>query len=227
MSTNKGVIKIIERVFTFIFNLLYNQFAWSYDLIAWIVSSGLWKKWVFSSLAELPEHGRILELGFGPGHLQLQGTINKSNMFGVDMSPNMVKLCAKRLSTANLPLQISRADAMQLPFESKVFSAAIATFPAPYIFAPQTLIEIYRVLQTDGTLLIVPTAWSTSKAPLQRFFSWLFNLSNNSTNSPEDNFSAVLERLEKHNFTVTHKIINVKKSKVLFFSAVKHEKLGN
>jgi len=48
--------------------LLYSSFAWSYDLAAWLVSSGQWHIWQRVGLAEVPG-GRVLEMAFGPGHL--------------------------------------------------------------------------------------------------------------------------------------------------------------
>jgi ubiquinone/menaquinone biosynthesis C-methylase UbiE len=200
--------------------LLYNQLSWTYDLVAWVVSGGLWKKWVFSILPYLKEN-RILELGFGPGHLQEAGLRKSKNMFGVDLSPNMVAMCSKRLSDANLPMKITRANAMQLPFTSESFQQIIATFPAPYVLLPETLKEINRALQPNGELLIIPTAWSTSKSPITRFFSWLFNLSINTFKDQNEKLAPLLQPLKNTGFEVTHRILDVEKSKVLLIFAVK------
>ena len=51
------------------YNLLYHPFAFTYDLVAWFVSFGKWKDWVFSVVPHL-KGTLILELGHGPGHLQ-------------------------------------------------------------------------------------------------------------------------------------------------------------
>jgi ubiquinone/menaquinone biosynthesis C-methylase UbiE len=45
------------------------SFAWSYDLVAAVVSLGQWNHWVGSVLPYLPGVN-ILEIGHGPGHLQ-------------------------------------------------------------------------------------------------------------------------------------------------------------
>ena len=54
------------RVF---FHLLYHPFAFTYDLVAAVVSFGQWKNWGQSILPFI-DGTRILELGHGPGHLQ-------------------------------------------------------------------------------------------------------------------------------------------------------------
>jgi ubiquinone/menaquinone biosynthesis C-methylase UbiE len=70
------------------FNLLYHQFAWSYDFIASLVSLGNWKRWIITVLPHL-EGPRVLELGHGPGHLQ-RALLNKGiNTFGIDESRSM------------------------------------------------------------------------------------------------------------------------------------------
>ena len=59
-------MKALLRLF---FLLLYHQFAFTYDLVAAVVSFGRWKDWVMSVIPFI-EGNRILEIGHGPGHLQ-------------------------------------------------------------------------------------------------------------------------------------------------------------
>ena len=49
---------------------LYTQMAWTYDLVAAVVSVGMWTSWVRSTLTYL-NGPQVLELGHGPGHLQI------------------------------------------------------------------------------------------------------------------------------------------------------------
>src|SRR5262245_42103543 len=52
------------------YGLLYNQLAWTYDLVSWIVSAGQWRAWQRSALPFLP--GRpVLEVAHGTGNLLL------------------------------------------------------------------------------------------------------------------------------------------------------------
>ena len=215
-----GKTRWIGNLFNFLFNLLYNQLAWSYDLIAWIVSSGLWKSWVSSVLPYL--HGeRILEFGFGPGHLQQSASKIGLNILGVDISWSMAKICKNRLVSANFIAKISLANAQDLPFPSAIFDQIVATFPAPYIFEERTLSEINRVLLPQGELIIMPTAFSTTNFPVQRFFSWLFNLSTTSDTKDQFYNNHFLTPLERKGFQVSREEIPVKKSKVIIIFAKK------
>jgi ubiquinone/menaquinone biosynthesis C-methylase UbiE len=62
-------MNIIQRFMRVFFHLLYHPFAFTYDLVAAVVSFGHWKDWGMTVLPFI-EGTRILELGHGPGHLQ-------------------------------------------------------------------------------------------------------------------------------------------------------------
>ena len=61
-------MRLIFSLLRPVYYLLYHHFAWTYDLVADIVSLGQWKDWVRTALPYLD--GCVLELGYGPGHLQ-------------------------------------------------------------------------------------------------------------------------------------------------------------
>ena len=61
-------MRVMQTLLRIFFQLLYHPFAWAYDLVAGLVSLGRWKSWVLCGLPLLA--GRVLEIGFGPGHLQ-------------------------------------------------------------------------------------------------------------------------------------------------------------
>jgi len=223
MSIHKfaGRSSWVRKFFKFVFNLLYNQLAWSYDLIAWIVSAGLWKSWVLSTLPFL--HGeRILEIGYGPGHLQLEAAIQRKNIYGVDISWAMATICKNRLLGSTKIPKISLANALALPFPSSSFDQIVTTFPAPYIFETRTLLEIERVLVPGGEFIMIPSAWSTSKFPIQQFFSWLFNLSARPEYSEQLYRNHFLQPLRKNGFQITQKDLIIKKSKVLIILVKKY-----
>jgi len=70
--------------------LLKEQTQRAYDWIADIVSIGRWKTWVYSVIPFLGEN-MILELGCGPGHLQVAHSSGDASMFGIDSSWQMLK----------------------------------------------------------------------------------------------------------------------------------------
>lgn len=147
-------------------NRLYHSWAFLYDLIAAIVSNGRWKQWVYC-VVPLLQGEKILEIGMGPGHLALLLLQKGYALTALDESREMCQITARRLSRAHLfhPGMILCADARCIPLASSHFETVAATFPAPYIFEPQVLEEIHRVLIPAGRL-IVSLAARPQKQPL-------------------------------------------------------------
>jgi ubiquinone/menaquinone biosynthesis C-methylase UbiE len=120
------------------FRLLYHEFAWSYDLVAWLVSLGRWKRWVFTSLPYLTGPS-ILELGHGPGHLQAALAGKGLSVAGVDASRQMTRQAYRRLQREKYQPRLARAKAPALPFAAHSFDQVVATFPTEYILQPGSL----------------------------------------------------------------------------------------
>ena len=80
----------------FAFHLLYYQLAWTYDLVAWLVSFGQWGAWRRTATLFLRE-GPILELGYGTGGLLADMAASRAAPVGVDLSPYMARLARGRL----------------------------------------------------------------------------------------------------------------------------------
>ncbi|HEX9029072.1 MAG TPA: methyltransferase domain-containing protein [Anaerolineales bacterium] len=157
----------------FFFKLLYHQFAWTYDWVAAIVSLGQWKSWVLSALPYL--HGpRILEIGHGPGHLQVALRQRGFQPFGLDESRWMSRLAYLRLSRSGFIPVLVNGYAQFMCFPNASFDQVVATFPSDYIYDSHTLAEIRRVLTPGGELLVLPLAWLTSPLLLHRLAARLF-----------------------------------------------------
>ena len=206
-------MRLILFVLRTVYNLLYHQFAWTYDLVAAVVSLGRWRGWMRCALPYLT--GRVLEIGYGPGHLQVDQQAQGLSAFGVDESRQMAHQARRRLIKKGVLPALTRGYAHNLPFRKQAFSCVVSTFPSEYIFEPQTLLEIWRVLPPEGRLVIVPMAWISGGNPLERFMAWLLRLVGETPGKPGKVPTAFKERLNLAGFIVESELVEKKGSKVL------------
>lgn len=167
--------RIISPLLRIFFKLLYNQFAWSYDIVANVVSVGMWDDWVSSVLPEI-SGDKILELGHGPGHLQEQLLLKGKITFGIDLSSRMGKNTKKLLVDQALKYRLINADSRKIPLPSEHFDHVVATFPTEYIYSQSAAAEIIRILNPGGSLIIVPVAWIKPSNVMRRMASILFRV---------------------------------------------------
>jgi ubiquinone/menaquinone biosynthesis C-methylase UbiE len=154
---------LIRKFLRFIYWLLYQPFAWIYDWVAALVSCGSWVDSILATLPYLPGPN-VLELGHGPGHLQLALSQVGRNIVGVDISRQMGTIASRRICKAGQGYKLVNGYAQKLGFPQQTFQQVVATYPADYIFDPLTLHEIHRVLAPGGQLVILLTAWLTGKS---------------------------------------------------------------
>ncbi len=88
--------RLYSSFFNHFFKLLYHQFAWSYDWVSGAVSLGNWNSWTRAALPYL-QGPRVLELGFGPGHLQVALQKREIWSVGIDESWQMASQAVLRL----------------------------------------------------------------------------------------------------------------------------------
>ncbi len=154
----------------FVFRLLYHEMAWTYDVVSWAVSLGAWRQWQQAALPFV-QGRRVLEIGHGPGHVLHDLESADFRPIGLDLSPYMGRLAQKHTLAP-----LVRGNVQTLPFASETFETVLATFPTQYILQPDTLNEIYRVLQQNGRLLVVPEGHLTGHGVIHRVIDWLFRV---------------------------------------------------
>ncbi len=165
------------------FRLLYNEFAWTYDLVAGVVSLGQWTAWGRAAISHLRGE-RVLELAHGPGHLLVAMAERGGLSLGLDLSPRMGRLARRRLRRAELTVPLVQARAQALPFRDGCVDSAVATFPTEFIVDAATLREVARVLASPepangrpgGRLVVVAHARLGGRGPLSRFIGWLYRV---------------------------------------------------
>ena len=213
----------LAKILSVFFHLLYHQFAWSYDFIANLVSLGRWQQWINTALPYLAE-SPILELGHGPGHLQIALRTKGVLSYGLDESREMGWLAYGRLVRSdNIPLLVS-GYAQFMPFPKNTFAQVVATFPSEYIFNPDTVAEIRRVLQPGGVLVLLPLAWITGSSWYDRLAAWLFRATYQAPRHIENHLVEQLCRpFTEQRLNVEHNIIDLGASQVMLILVYKPE----
>lgn len=128
---------------------LYNELAWAYDPVSWLVSLGQWDSWRKFALDYLVGTS-ILEIGFGTGELLVEMRRRKLEVIGLDPSAAMQRQATKKLRQAGIRLPLVGGAAQHMPFPDRTFDTIISTFPAGYIFDPATWREVARLLHTPA-----------------------------------------------------------------------------
>jgi SAM-dependent methyltransferase len=198
------------------YKLLYHQFAWTYDLVASIVSLGAWQSWVQSVLPYL-DGPRTLELGFGPGHLQVSLYQKGISAYGLDESSQMAHITRRRITRLGKALNLVRGHAQTLPYANESFHQIVMTFPAEFLLNHQTFTEIHRVLVNGGAAFIVPFAWITGLKPLERAVAWL----NHITGEAPDWDEKFMEPMKNLGFDISWTMIDLRFSKILIIQLTK------
>jgi ubiquinone/menaquinone biosynthesis C-methylase UbiE len=168
-----------------VFARFYREFAWTYDVVAWLVSRGLWRRWTLTALPYL--RGRVLETGCGTGFVQ-QALAERwpDPVVGVDASPQMLALTRQRLRRAPRQPRLLRAVAQALPVRDARFDTVLATFPTEYLIDPPTIAEIRRVLAPGGRLVIVDAAQFSTSGLYERVVDTAFLLTLHTSVKRED-----------------------------------------
>jgi ubiquinone/menaquinone biosynthesis C-methylase UbiE len=164
-----------RRFLRFAFHLLYYQLAWTYDLVAWLVSFGQWADWRRTATLFL-EEGPVLELAYGTGGLMADMMARDPRPVGLDISPHMARLARRRLLRQGVSPRLVRGQAQHLPFPDASFANVIATFPTEFILDPVTLSSITRILQPNGRLVIVVMGYLKGPGPIRSFVEWLYRI---------------------------------------------------
>jgi ubiquinone/menaquinone biosynthesis C-methylase UbiE len=172
--SNPVILRLISGFLRIFFRLLYHSFAWTYDAVAWIVSLGRWTAWISSAMPFI-QGPHVLELGHGPGHLQVDLARQGIFAFGLDESRQMGRQAFFRIKKFTQP-KLIRSRAENLPFPDATFDTVVATFPTEYIALPATLHEISRVLEPGGRLVILLAAWISGKSLLEKAAAFLFKI---------------------------------------------------
>jgi len=210
------------KLILFAFHRLYNELAWTYDAVSWVVSLGDWRGWQRAALPFL--RGKtVLEIAHGPGHLLVDVNAAAYQTIGLDLSPAMGRLARKNMRRAGVCIPLTRGMVQALPFAGGQFDNVLSTFPAEFIAEMTTLQEVWRVLRPQGQFIIVPEGHLTGRGPL----FWLVELLWRVTLRPRPTaelWQPFIARMEQAGFAVTLHPVALKRSGTTVIVASKKDR---
>ena len=146
------------RLRKFLFETLYKN-KYLYRFASSVPFAGQWRVWQRLVLSRLRGHD-VLELGCGLGDLLADMSEAGYLCHAVEHSPQMVKATRETLQRRNLHKKaiVIQGSAKHLPFSNESFDTVVSTFPSEYIYDPNTIAEVERVLRSGGRLIVVEGA---------------------------------------------------------------------
>ncbi len=210
----------LAKPLEYFYKFLYHPFAWTYDFVAYVVSVGQWKDWVLTILPEL-SGGKTLEIGHGPGHLQIELMAKSNEVFGLDFSAQMGRMAFRRIEKAKMEPRITNGDVHCLPFPKSTFDNIASTFPSDYIKSPENIKEIYRVLKPGGNFVFIPAASITGDSFLHKLAATLFKITGQNSGIDKGSFSNIISEYQKIGFNVILKDIYLENSSLLLYHCQK------
>jgi ubiquinone/menaquinone biosynthesis C-methylase UbiE len=213
------VLRFFALILRLAFRLLYNEMAWTYDLVSWGVSVGQWRSWQRAALSYLRGR-RVLEVAHGTGNTLLDLAALGFEPVGMDLSKAMGGIARGKLRARGLDEKIPlvRGRVQALPFASRSLPSLMSTFPTEFIMDPQAITEFLRVLQPGGVFVCVPVALITSPRLLDRLAHWLFKITGQSS---EMWFAPLTERYDAAGFATRVERVNLPRSAVTVIVAEK------
>ncbi len=138
-----------------LFETLYKN-RYLYRFASTVPFAGQWRVWQRLVLPRI-QGSDVLELGCGLGDLFVDMLEAGYTCRAVEHSPQMVAAARDTLQKRKLgqAAWIMQGEAQHLPFSDDSFDTVVSTFPSEYIYDPNTLAEVARVLRLGGRVIII------------------------------------------------------------------------
>ncbi len=146
-----------------------------YDKVNRVATFGQVSKWRRMVRERLPERGRILEIGCGPGSFAVD--VEGYDLICLDPIPEMLRVAEERVNLARSlrddnPAEFVLGNAEDLPFDDSSFDAVCTLFSFRDWFDKRAGIsEALRVLKPGGALIIADPAKINR---VHGFLGWLW-----------------------------------------------------
>jgi demethylmenaquinone methyltransferase/2-methoxy-6-polyprenyl-1,4-benzoquinol methylase len=158
---------------------MFNNIAPKYDFLNQLLSMGIHKGWRKKAINLLRDKKpkAILDIATGTADFAIEAVkLNPDKIVGVDISEGMLKLGIKKINQLNLhhKIDLQLGDSEKLAFSDNSFDAVTVGFGVRnFENLEKGIADIYRVLNTDGLLVILefskPTAF-----PVKQVYHFYF-----------------------------------------------------
>ena len=106
---------------------------------------------------------RVLDVGCGPGDLSIRISQQCHEVWGVDVTPEMIQIAEKKVALEPANVNFEQADACDLPFENHCFDTVMSVNALQTMIQPEmALKEMNRVLKPGGELLLITYCYGDS-----------------------------------------------------------------
>ena len=112
--------------------------------------------------SQIPSDKAINILDIGTGTANLAIAIKKrspnAKILGIDPDEKILKIAKEKIQKEQLDIKLVKAYAQKLPLKSQSFEYVVSSFAVHHIpsdLKGQAFLEMYRVLRSGGTILII------------------------------------------------------------------------
>ncbi len=156
---------------------MFDTISKEYDSLNRIISFGIdvkWRKKVVKIVGDTNPDS-VLDIATGTGDLAINLTkTNASKIVGLDISEGMLNVGREKIKKLQLnkTIEMVLADSEKIPFEDNSFDAITVAFGVRnFENLEKGLSEIYRVLKTGGTFVVLETSIPT-KTPYKQGYNF-------------------------------------------------------
>ena len=141
---------------------LFNNIASDYDRLNHIFSLNIDKGWRRKAVREIVDQempAKVLDIACGTGDFTIEIARKLpagSQVMGVDISEGMMQIGKEKIRRAGVDAEMTIADCESLPYEPNTFDRIAVGFGVRNFERLELCLEeMYRVLKTDGKLVIL------------------------------------------------------------------------
>ena len=114
---------------------------------------------------------RVLELGCGTGYFTRELARSGADIVAIDVSPELLEIARADCSTPNVRYEIQ--DACVMSYRDAVFDSVVGSSVLHHFEIKEALLEIYRVLKSDGTIYFTEPNMLNPQIAIQKNVPWV------------------------------------------------------